>query len=64
MAEMKLHLPASCGGEKCTVCGEQAYHKLEETIFDDDPQPHRHPLTAYVCHHHFNMIVRPYLAKR
>lgn len=46
-----------CEGEKCSVCGNHATNKLEETIFDDDPYPMRHPLTAYVCKKHFRMIV-------
>ena len=46
-----------CKGEKCSVCGQPATNKLEETIFDDDPYPMRHPLTAYVCKEHFIIIV-------
>ncbi len=46
-----------CEGEKCSVCGKPATNKLEETIFQDDPYPMRHPLTAYVCKEHFRMIV-------
>ena len=46
-----------CEGEKCSVCGNPATNKLEETIFHDDPYPMRHPLTAYVCKEHFRMIV-------
>jgi hypothetical protein len=48
---------ASCGGERCSVCGRAATHKLEETIFHDDPMPHRHPLVAYVCCIHFREAV-------
>lgn len=48
---------ACCEGEKCSVCGKDATHKLEETIFFDDPIQTRHPLTAYVCDEHFKMIV-------
>jgi hypothetical protein len=46
-----------CKGEICSVCGKLATNKLEETIFDDDPNKMRHPLTAYVCREHFRMIV-------
>lgn len=48
----------SCGGERCW-CGEPATHKVEETIFHDDPLPHRHPLTSYVCHWHFVQMMGP-----
>ena len=47
----------SCDGEVCSVCGKPAKNKLEETIFWDDPNKMRHPLTAYVCREHFRMIV-------
>lgn len=46
-----------CEGEKCSVCGNPATNKLEETIFHDDPFPTRHPLSAYVCKEHFKTIV-------
>lgn len=46
-----------CIGEKCSVCGRDATNKLAEVIFDDDPNPIRHELTAYVCKEHFRMIV-------
>jgi hypothetical protein len=46
-----------CKGEICSVCGKPATNKLEETIFYDDPNKMRHPLTAYVCREHFRMIV-------
>ena len=46
----------SCQGERCW-CGRTAEHKIEETIFADDPMPNRHPLTAYVCHGHFHELM-------
>lgn len=46
-----------CEGEKC-FCGVPASHKVEEVIFDDDPSPLRHPLTAYICDYHFRQIMR------
>lgn len=49
---------ASCEGEKC-FCGDRAEHKVEETIFADDPLQQRHPLTAYVCHKHFRATMGP-----
>lgn len=48
----------SCLGEKC-FCRSPAEHKVEETIFLDDPSPVRHPLTAYLCHEHFSMLMGP-----
>lgn len=45
-------LPASCRGERCR-CGSPAVAKVEEHVFDDDPAPYRHPLTAYLCREHF-----------
>lgn len=47
-----------CEGERCH-CGEPAEHKVEETVFNDDPMPNRHPLTAYICHKHFAEIMGP-----
>lgn len=41
----------SCDGEQCR-CGVQAAGKVEEVIFHDDPNPNRHPLTAYLCYAH------------
>lgn len=45
-----------CYGEACR-CGQPATHKVEETIFHDDPLPNRHPYTAYVCGLHFAEIM-------
>lgn len=55
---------ACCGGEKCSFCGEPAEHKVEEAIFFDDPIPHRHPLTAYICHGHFVSLMGPAADRR
>ncbi len=44
--------------ERCH-CGMPAEHKVEETIFSDDPRPVRHPLTAYICHAHFREMMGP-----
>lgn len=51
---------ATCGGERCSVCGRPAEAKLGEEIAHDDPLPYRHNLTAYVCRRHFDMVLRPY----
>lgn len=63
---MNRFISKSCIGEKCTICGKSAEHKVEEIIFDDEPYPEyhgikigRHPLTSYVCHEHFVMIMGP-----
>ena len=47
-----------CEGERCR-CGNAAEHKVEEVIFYDDPMPHRHPLTSYICHQHFVELMGP-----
>jgi hypothetical protein len=47
-----------CQGERC-YCGAPAEHKVEETIFFDDPLPRRNPLTSYVRHRHFREIMGP-----
>jgi hypothetical protein len=39
------------------MCGTQAFHKVGEEILPDDPMPHRHNLTAYVCEGHFRQIM-------
>lgn len=46
-----------CHGETCR-CGADAFHKVEEVVFDDDPYPYRHPLTAYVCPACFSSLFR------
>lgn len=48
-----------CVGEKCGICGKPAEHKLEETVFSDDPMWMRHGLTAYICHEHFRQLMGP-----
>ncbi len=55
-----------CEGELCSFegCSAPAEHKVEETIFDDDPLPHRHELTAYICHDHFRQIMGPAADRR
>lgn len=54
----KLFVSNSCEGELC-YCGAPASHKVEETLFDDDPARHRHPLTRYICHAHFRLLMGP-----
>lgn len=57
----KPFVSVSCHGEHCSFegCSASAEHKIEETIFADDPLQHRHELTAYVCHDHFKAIMGP-----
>lgn len=55
---MTRFVSLSCGGERC-YCGAPAAHKVEETIFHDDPNPNRHPLTSYICHKHFVDVMGP-----
>lgn len=52
------HVSASCGGERCSVCGAPATHKVGEEIQWDAPEQDqfRHNYTAYVCCEHFRMI--------
>lgn len=47
-----------CRGETCRFdgCGAAATHKVREELPHDDPNPARHPLTAYVCCLHFRAI--------
>jgi hypothetical protein len=59
----KPFVSLSCGGERCS-CGQPAEHKVEEVIFADDPLPNRHPLTAYICHRHFKVIMGPAADRR
>lgn len=56
--EMKPFVSECCEGELC-FCGKPAMRKVGETIFDDDPHPIRHELTAYVCGEHFAQIMGP-----
>ena len=55
---MTRFISGSCKGEKC-FCGAPAEHKVEETIFWDDPLQERHPLTSYICHAHFRKLMGP-----
>jgi hypothetical protein len=55
---MNYFVSESCHGEHC-YCGQPAEHKVEETIFHDDPHQIRHPLTRYICHAHFREIMGP-----
>lgn len=57
-AKARAFRPASCEGERCW-CGALAEHKVEETVFADDPEPIRHPFTAYVCRPHFVEMMGP-----
>lgn len=52
-------ISASCKGEICSIKGCEWYasHKVGEEILDDDPNPYRHNLTAYVCCQHFQFIM-------
>lgn len=50
-------LPPECQGERCSMCGAQAWHKVGEEMFSSDPMPYRHNLTAYVCKEHFQQIM-------
>jgi len=58
-------IPTACYSERCTfqgsymLCGKQAMHKAGEEILDDDPNPIRHNLTAYVCCEHFAAMFGP-----
>jgi hypothetical protein len=38
-------------------CGKPAVMKVGEEIFDDDPFPHRHNLTAYICEKHAHLLL-------
>jgi hypothetical protein len=53
-----IHFKSGCCiGEKCSVCSEQAMHKVGEEKFPDDLRHWRHNLTAYVCCKHFKEIM-------
>lgn len=49
--------PASSRGEVCP-CGAEAWRKVEEVIFDDDPDQCRHSLVQYLCLDCFNRLMR------
>lgn len=51
---------AACEGEVCRygTCTAPAVAKVEEAILFDDPNPGRHPLTAYICADHFGRLMR------
>jgi len=47
---------ATCKGERCSICGQPATHKVGEEIPYDDPFKTRHNWTAYVCCEDFTVI--------
>lgn len=55
-ASMKLytHPNPAAAEEKCSVCNQQATHKVAE-VTDDA----RHPLTNYLCCADFGMVMGP-----
>jgi hypothetical protein len=55
---------ATCRGERCSVCGATATHKVGEEIQPDDPDRHRHNLTAYLCCEHFGLVLGPEARRR
>ncbi len=44
-------------GARCSVCRKRATHKIGEEKCHDDPFPHRHNFTNYVCCEHFRMVL-------
>lgn len=55
---MNTHfISSSCVGERCSLCGAPATHKVGEEIPWDDPNQIRHNFTAYVCCEHFTQIM-------
>ena len=46
-------------GEKCSVCGKDATHKIGEEFGVMDQRRLLHNLTNYVCDYHFNMVICP-----
>lgn len=58
--QVKHFVSASCAGEKCTMCGKDATHKVGEEIpWDDLLGSMRHNFTAYVCCDCFRLIMGP-----
>lgn len=54
----------SCAGETCRfgsglndACGQDASHKVEESVFHDEPNTIRHPMTAYLCCRHYSLVM-------
>ena len=45
------------------ACGHPATHKVGEEMFEDDPNPIRHNLTAYVCCAHYCAIMGVFAAR-
>lgn len=69
LRERPYFVSGACLGERCgyeetiatppVICGAPAEHKVEETVFHDDPFGQRHPLTTYLCHEHFRKLMGP-----
>lgn len=51
---------ATCRGETCTLCQEQATHKVGEEIPFDVPNigMPNHNMTAYICCWHFGLLMK------
>ena len=48
--EREAFISGTCRGVTCHMCGKaEAVMKVGEEIAYDDPNPHRHNLTAYLC---------------
>lgn len=60
---MSAFISATCQGETCR-CGAPAVAKIGEEIAPDDPHPHRHNLTAYVCARHYALLLGPKAAQQ
>lgn len=58
MTDATMFTSAGCDGERC-FCGAPAAYKVGEEIAHDDPSPHRHNLTSYVCGPHLRQIMGP-----
>jgi hypothetical protein len=54
----KPFVSATCEGETCW-CGKPAIRKVGEEIPIDDPMPHRHNLTVYICAEHYSQLMGP-----
>lgn len=60
MSQPNHFVSESCIGEKCTMCGKNATHKVgEEIAWDDVDNMNRHNYTAYVCCDCFRLIMGP-----
>ncbi len=53
-----FYVSKDCVGKICPIdkCGQDATHKINEEMLDEEPNPERNNLTSHVCCEHYQSI--------